>query len=472
FAAALKLGASVQALHLVSAAFIVLSLCLIWRFAALVAPRHALWVTALTALGPSFLPAGTLMMDVPTLAIWAGFFYCMTLLAREGREVRAWQACAFVAAGCLIKYASVVLLPAFVVLVARRRSWRHLRALLLPLSALGAWSGFTWFSYGGVHLFERATELGAADEGLRTLLALSAGRLPLWVVGLGALSPFTLAFAGRGRAPLLLVCGAVGAAVAAAGLLLPLSDLPAFAGVNATDALLRGLFFANGLFFALLARRAIREGGEDTAALAIWAASALLLAVFVAPFPAARHVMLALPALLLLAARAFPPAPVAARAALVATGALGVALAISDWRRADVYRKEAQAIASPSTTWTVGHWGWQWYAAQQGLREYAPGQSRLAAGDVLVAPQSIHRQRFSAEDAPTLRPVATKTVPATALDLLRTVTPAGGLYYYWAAVPWTVRSGPVETFQFYRVTKASGGSGLVSTTLVPRHPGE
>lgn len=461
YAAALKLGASVQALHLVSAAFIVLALCLVWRLAALVAPHHALWITALVGLGPAFLPAANLMLDVPTLATWAGFFYCMALYGREGREARAWQACAFIAVGCLIKYASVLLLPAFVVLALRRKSWRHLRALALPLGALLAWSGFTWFAYGGVHLFERATSLAEADEGLRTLLALSAGRLPLWVVGLGALSPFALAFAGRGRGRLLVGCGLVGLAVAIAGLLLPHPDLPVFAGVNATDAVLRGLFFANGLFFALLARRALLDGGEDTAVLATWAACALFLTVFVVPFPAARHVLQALPPLLLLVARAFPPAPVARRAALAATAALGVALAISDWRRADVYRDEARAIPSPSTTWTVGHWGWQWYATEQGMREYAPGLSRLAVGDVLVAPQTIHRQRFSVEDAAALRPVAVKAAPGTALDLLRTATPAGGLYYFWAAVPWTVRSGPVETFQFYRVEKPVLAPGLV-----------
>lgn len=467
FAGALKLGASVQALHLISAGFVVLSLSLVWRLAALVAPRHALLVTALLAVGPAFLPAANLMVDVPTLAAWAGFFYCMALYEREGREARAWQACAFVAAGCLVKYATVVLLPAFVVLALRRKSWRHLRALLLPVGVLFAWSAFNWFAYGGVHLFERAAGLGEADGGLRTLIALSAGRLPLWVVGLGALSPFALAFAGRGRGRLLLVCGLAGVAVALAGLFLPLSDLPAFAGVNATDAVLRGLFFANGLFFALLARRAIRMGGDDTALLATWAASALALAVFVAPFPAARHVLLALVPLLLLTVRAFPPAPVAGRAGLAATAALGAALAISDWRRADVYREEAQAIPSPASTWTVGHWGWQWYAAERGLREYAPGQSRLAAGDVLVAPQGIHRQRFSAEDAARLRPVAIKEVPATPLDLLRTVTPAGGLYYYWAAVPWTVRSGPVETFWFYQVQGPLHGPGLVRAAVAP-----
>ncbi|HET7785671.1 MAG TPA: glycosyltransferase family 39 protein [Myxococcales bacterium] len=467
FAGALKLGAPVQALHLISAAFVILSLCLIWRFTALLAPQHALWVTALVAVGPAFLPAANLMMDVPTLAIWAGFFSCMALYERERREARAWQACAFAAAGCLIKYSSIALLPAFVFLVAWRRSWRSLLALALPLSALLAWSGFNWFAYGGVHLFERAAELGEAGDGLSTLLALSAGRLPLWAVGLGALSPFALAFAGRGRGRLLVVCALLGAAVAVAGLSLPLSDLPAFEGVNSTDAVLRGLFFANGLFFALLARRAIRQGGEGTSVLAAWVLSALALAVFVAPFPAARHVLLAMPALLVLVTRAFPPAPAGARAALAATAALGVALAVSDWRRAEVYREEAQAIPSRARTWTVGHWGWQWYAAQRGLREYAPGQSRLAPGDLVVAPQGIHRQRFSAEDAAILRPVASKAVRATALDFLRTVTPAGGLYYYWAAVPWTVRSGPVETFQFYEVEKPLPAPGLARAAFVP-----
>ncbi|HZX96211.1 MAG TPA: hypothetical protein VFE90_16950 [Myxococcales bacterium] len=463
FAAALKLGASVQMLHLFSAAFVVLALCLIWKLAALVAPRHALWVTSVVALGPAFLPAANLMADVPTLAMWAGFFLCMALREREGRELRGWQACAFAAAGCLIKYAALALLPAFVLLSVSRRRWRDLRALCLPIGALLAWSAFNWFSYGGIHLLERGTQLGSADEGLPTFVALSAGRLPLWVLGLGALSPFALAFAARAHRRLLWICGLIGAAIAAAGLLVPLGDLPAFEGVNRTDAVLRGLFFANGLFLVVLARRAIAAGGELTAVLVTWVGTALAMAVFLAPFPAARHVLLALPALLLLLARAFPPAPVPARAAFAATAVLGVMLALSDARRADVYRREAQAF--PEAAWTVGHWGWQWYASERGLREYAPGQSRLEPGDVLIAPQTIHRQRFSAEDAQLLEPIGMKSIPASFLDLARTATAAGGLYYYWAAVPWTFRAGPVETFKIYRVRSSPDLDGLASTRL-------
>src|SRR3954467_8595734 len=105
FAVALRLGAGEIGLHLVSAAFVVLAWVLVHRFAAMAAPRHALWVTAAVALGPAFLPAANLMADVPSLAVWAGFFSALALADEEDREARSWQACAFAAVGCLVKYA-------------------------------------------------------------------------------------------------------------------------------------------------------------------------------------------------------------------------------------------------------------------------------------------------------------------------------------------------------------------------------
>jgi uncharacterized membrane protein len=122
----MKLGASAEALHLVSVAFAFFALWSVWRLAGLLVPEQALWVTALLALGPAFLPGLNLMVDVPTLAIWAGFFLYMALADREGGQLRDWQACAFAAAGCLIKYTSLVLLPAFVVLAVRRKAWKSL----------------------------------------------------------------------------------------------------------------------------------------------------------------------------------------------------------------------------------------------------------------------------------------------------------------------------------------------------------
>jgi hypothetical protein len=458
----MKLGAPTEALHLVSVAFAFLALWLFWKLAGLLVPAQAVWVTALLALGPAFLPGLNLMVDVPTLAVWAGFFLCMALAGREGGQLRDWQACAFAAAGCLIKYTSLVLLPAFVVLAVRRKAWKSLLALSVPVATLVAWSAFNWIAYGQIHLFERAGAVASPDGAVLTAVGLAAGRLPMWILGLGALSPFAVGFALQAGRRVLWICAGAGAAIAAAGLLLPLGDLREFRDVNATDAVLRGIFFANGLLVASLIRKALlarRNGGSpeersEIDVLVVWMGCAIAAAVLLAPFPAARHVLLALPPVLVLLARDFAPPPRRAAGALALTAALGVAAAVSDWRRADVYRTEARALSSAGTAWTVGHWGWQWYATQEGMREYEPGKSRFQPGELVVVPGTIHQQRFTAEDSALLHLVREESVPGNALDLVRTVTGAGGLYYYWAAVPWTLRWGAVEKFRIYEVRPA------------------
>jgi len=292
--------------------------------------------------------------------------------------------------------------------------------------------------------------------------SLAAARLPLWFLGLGAVSPFAVAFAAQAGRRVLWICAGAGTAIVVAGLLLPVADLPAFRDVNATDAVLRGIFFANGLLVASLIRKALlaRANGGNPAersqidVLVVWMGCAIAAAVLLAPFPAVRHVLLALPPVMVLLARDFAPTPRRATGALVLTAALGVAVAVSDWRRADVYRTEARALSSAGTAWTVGHWGWQWYATQEGMREYEPGKSRFQPGELVVVPGTIHQQRFTAEDSALLHLVREESVPGNALDLVRTVTGAGGLYYYWAAVPWTLRWGAVEKFRIYEVRPA------------------
>jgi hypothetical protein len=181
-----------------------------------------------------------------------------------------------------------------------------------------------------------------------------------------------------------------------------------------------------------------------------------------------RHVLLALPPVIMLLARDFVPSPRRAAGALAVTAALGVAVAVSDWRRADVYRTEARALSSAGATWTVGHWGWQWYAAQEGMREYEPGKSRFQPGDRVVVPGAIHQQRMTAEDTALLHLVREESVRGNALDVVRTVTGAGGLYYYWAAVPWTLRWGALEKFRIYEVRERSPDLDGVATEGQPR----
>ena len=88
------------------------------------------------------------------------------------------------------------------------------------------------------------------------------------------------------------------------------------------------------------------------------------------------------------------------------------------------------------------------------MLEYEPGKSRFRPGDLVVVPGTVHLQRITAQDSALLRLVREDSVPGNALDLVCTITGGGGLYYYWAAVPWTLRRRALETFRIYQVQPA------------------
>jgi len=203
-------------------------------------------------------------------------------------------------------------------------------------------------------------------------------------------------------------------------------------------------------------------GPDDTnLILMLWLAGAALFIVLFAPFMAIRHLLPAVAPVLLLLGRNLRTGPRAAAAALALTAGLGVWLAASDFAYAEVYPTAATEIAaslpaSGATRWTVGHWGWQWYAEQAGLQEYDVARSALKAGDYLVAPALPHQQRLPEADAQRLVLVQTLTVEGTPLTWLRTMSPAGrGGYYNFSIVsgslPWTISTRPLDTFQVFQV---------------------
>ena len=158
--------------------------------------------------------------------------------------------------------------------------------------------------------------------------------------------------------------------MAVAGILTRLPGGPAFDGVEPVDALLRGLFFGNGLLLiavavAALRRQAAGASSPDQSAqvdlLVAWLVVSLAAAVLLAPFPAVRHVLLAIPPLLLLVLRdpVFAPSRKGAACGLALTALLGATVAVADMKRAGVYRSEANDLASAAagrTVWYVGHW--------------------------------------------------------------------------------------------------------------------
>lgn len=428
--------------------------------------RPVAWTAAL-CLGPAFVASQNLMVDVPLLGLWLACFW-LVVRADDAHATRRLALAAVCAgAACLVKYTSLALFPILALAIWWRGDRRRLALLLVPVGMLAAWSLFNWLDYGGVHLLERPVTTATAP-GVLSTLALIAGRAGLWLIALGAIVPATLAFApslarARGGRRLLVATAAIAVVTAIVGRV-------ALSGEPAVQSALRGLFLGNGVLAAALASRAYRQTRDAPATrlLAAWALGAAAFIVLLSLFIAVRHVLVALPALVLLVARGRDAEELSPRAARTAVGLmalLGVVVGISDAALADVYRQWAPRLAAtycqggPRCV-TTGHWGWQWYSAQAGLVAYDHDATRLRAGDRVILPTLIAKQTLRPDDAARLVPLAEVVIPASPLTLVRTLatetshaqgTRSGGFYYFWTSVPWTITTRPLERFRVYDV---------------------
>jgi hypothetical protein len=487
-------GDAVWAQHLMIGAFVAISVVAYLDLArrALSPPWATLTAVALF-LGPAFLPSQNVMTDVPLLALWLVFF---ALLDRAGDAVsmeasppKAGAAGAYLlaaatvaAAACFVKYTSLVLLAVLALDLALYHR-RRLAVLLVPLGALAAWSAWNVADYGGVHLAGRSVEVGHSPS-LGAVIGIVLGRAGLWVITLGAIAPFALAFAPRGetlRKPRAWVVAVVLLGVGTAiGQVLAAAVPEHLGGESVLHSFLRSAFLGIGGAACAGALRAARSSRHEhrTRLLVAWFAITGVFIVVLSPFVAVRHVLLSLPPLFLLLARGASAAEPPLRAKVVVWGTVPLALAVAfaDARYAAVYRDFAAEIAAApapagATTWTVGHWGWQYYAERAGLREYDPGASVLRPGDRLIRPRIVDQQPILPADRARLALVGERVVrDAGPLAALRTVTNRQGFYAVWGGLPWTFTLAPLEVFEIWTVTDApvhDGGDPQGPATGVP-----
>lgn len=450
------------AFHALEAVFSLGAIVFFYLLARRWAPAHALYLTALLALGPAFVPSQNVMVDVPILCLWLACFWALLRAFDSARPAR-YEATAGAAAAlaCLIKYTSLVLLPVLALAAAFRRRWRSAWVLALPLGALAAWSLFNYLDYGHVHLLTR--DQGERPSGIFLTRCLE------WLICVGGITPFSILYIPfltrrRWGRVLLLVSLAAGVANLLWGLSNHVGD--------GNTSLLRAAFLANGLLL-FTATLAVVFGGyrdsrwnRDAAGayfwmlLGAWLLGVSAFIVLLAPFVAVRHALLIVPVFLLVVGRELLgrlPGPWLA-AAGVATAGLGLILGVSDWVYADVYRQEAGRIMAKlgpdRTVWFVGHWGWQWYARNAGMRQYDYSSSRLREGDYVVDPLFAHRQPLSKQDEKRLHKVEIVTAPSGPATRVRTQSSYPGFGFYSSNLvvpPWSISGGPLEEFRIYVV---------------------
>ena len=456
-------GWSEVSMHALMALCALAAIALMYRLALRVAADRAPLATALVGASPGFVVGQNTMLDVPLLALWLAFF--ALLLAPRGSREREWTrylvAGLVCGAAILVKYTSLVLIPALVLDGALRRRPEAGYGVAAAAIVVAAWCAFNYWDYGGVHMLTRVAENGGWH-------VLDPSK---WVLCLGATAPFAFALAaacplrasGVARAvKLTLWSGAFGVVA-----LIVASCFGAIGG-EASDAAFVAFFLASGATLIALAlrgllplREALSAGGIAKAMLAYWALSAAGFVVLFAPFVAVRHVLLALPPLVLLAVMAIPPraSPRYGIVALAATLAVTSIVASADRWYARIYRDAAMrlraALPASANVWTVGHWGWQWYARENGMKQFVPGESRLAPGDFIVYPERVHNQPLPVDLVAT---EVHRLVLAPGNWVQAFAAPHAGFYATttFRQLPWAVRREPIEIFHVLQVEARPG----------------
>jgi hypothetical protein len=446
-------GYSEISMHLLLAMFSLWAIVGFFRLASLFEPKYAEHITALFALSPAFVVGQNSMVDVPLLAIWIQFY--LTLLNQTHRpQVRYLFASLLCAAALLMKYTSLVLLPAMVLHILLNQRYKDVAWMLVPIGFLFAWSIFNIYDYGGIHIFDRPRRIKTSLNYLISAIG--------WVATLGAILPFSIiAFISEFRQHQSIVQKFIWANFCMMALLVPIAvsmsvmfELPSLQ----LNIALFSSFFVSGLgviiiSYSIQKASFISHGfGIKNAMILYWCVSSMAFVVLLAPFMATRHVLLAMPALMLII---YPRVVRTAQMTKIyATGLILTILTTAVLAKADawyagIYKNAAIEIANEipkdRQTWFMGHWGWQWYAQQSGMRQWAPNIEKPVVGDYMVIPLNV-----DGGDVPGNLDLS---------ELKEIVIYRSDWYQHYATInlyispwlPWGYSDHPMERIKIYRI---------------------
>ena len=457
FAAVIKLsGLNELALHGVIAIWSLIAIFGCYRLLRIFIPRSALLFTVIFAWSPWFLPGQNLMTDVPLVALWlwVAAWLCDLRPPNIRRDLGLAIGCGL---AILTKYTALVLLPLLLIDYLLRRQWRRWWVMAIPLIMIAGWSVFNLIDYGQIHLLHRST--GGSYTGWYQMFFGS-------LIIIGCVFPLGAMW------PLWAIPSKIKTAIWAATIIIAIGlgvDQATILQHDWAHLIIRtlglaigGITLASSIWVVL---DSWRRAGSDLnrqrqwIILATWLLGTLGFIVYLAPFPAVRHILLIMPIFIIIVGTGVDRLITKQwlLVGIVLTIGLGVLLAVSDWQWGNVNRVYAQRLAAEyrgaATVWTVGRRGWQWYGPKFGLRLYHAGQDQPKSGDYFIVPSETVNPQTAWIGITPPKLISSFTVKASPWLTLRTMTPDGnwGLYVSFIKyTPWTISRAPREIFSVYR----------------------
>lgn len=443
------LGDDEISLHLLTALFTLLSLVFFYRIGLLIGVKRPRTLLTLFAFCPAFIINQNLMMDIPILAASLGMVLYLLKAQQQDSGRYYFLAAIWLSAGLMIKYSLVPLLLVFLINILISRRWRRLPFLLVPIAVLIIWSCWNIHEFGSVQLLDRKDSWRENDKLIGYIGALGA------VSSFSALLIHSLMGGKRMERYILIASSAL-------MMFIPLVYF-GFVAEGTASFVMNCLFVLNGtaiaMFLGFRLTAYLRNEGwtfldkeKFTLLLCMLGLSSFV--ILFAPFNATRHVLLVIPFILLFAEDVLEKASALVnRVVLVCSVLLGTFLGISDWIYADFYRDAAQKWRTESQgAWSLGHWGWQWYSREAGMRIYSiHDELNVRIGDRLIFPKDISRQPLSIEIE--LDTIDLFTRPSSIFTFFSGKDYASLYQSGSNKPPWTLSHEPIDTVFFCRVRK-------------------
>jgi hypothetical protein len=443
-------GESEIVMHLLLSIFTFLALYYFSKLTKILKVKHSKLLLIVFGFSPALIINQNLMVDVPLLAMILGVSY-FTLKAKHSRSYKDYIiAAVFLSLGLLIKYTILPLFVAFILAILINRDYKKLTVLLIPLGILSLWSLWNIYEFGAIHLLNRSAS------------TIHINKLYAFMGTLGAVSTFTIYFFyssfPKNGSIWIIFCVIILFILSA--ILVYLDVIGEVRYAEYLDLSFKTAGFLSLLLFGKFLRELLLSEKQaffrsDLFLILLFLAALALFIILFSPFIASRHILLVIPFILLFGSKLFEKAPkVVNLTTAIVTIVLGLLLGISDWVYADFYRKAAKEIKASEdyTTWSSGHWGWQWYAEKNGMKTYSSEDvGYIKIGDIIAYPKDIHRQEIN-EDL-MLKTIEIKTKESNILTFFSGKSFASMYNINTARPAWTLSKTPIDTIIISRIEK-------------------
>ncbi len=448
--------------HLFQSVFTFLAILFFFKLAKLHSSKHAGLLTMFFVFCPAFIVEQNLMIDIPLVSLWIIFYYILSLKNVKSKFIVYLTASLIASIAILTKYTSLTLIPALIIGIILRRDYKYLYMVVVPLLIIMFWSMFNYVEYGSIHILDRPIREITFWNIIVYLLS--------WIVCLGGIATFTVPFISGlkkdNKISNRMINKILGIALLSVAFVMVLFYSDLLTEFYA-DFFLRILFFACGsIMVGAMVNITIRELSMAELSqryqdhlLLVWFYSGMFFIILFSPLIAPRHVLPIIPAMIILLGKHYLPKAKKQYkiAGVVISISLSLMLGISDWSFANFYKQQARSITEDyggeANLWFSGHWGWQWYARLNGMKQIdSEDISFMKEGDYIIYPDDIVQQAL--DNRVSVEIIEKREEKRKIYDYFST---HGGARFYWAnawKIPWNLSKkslGPIIIFKIKEI---------------------